>query len=60
MFCVRLDCHKALNHISPEGRIRTFEGKTQEIYSLSPLATWVPLVSTNYNLKFWKSDKMFL
>ena len=29
---------------SPEGRIRTSEGKTQQIYSLPPLATWVPLV----------------
>ena len=26
-----------------EGRVRTFEGVCQQIYSLSPLAAWVPL-----------------
>ena len=26
-----------------EGRVRTFEGIRQQIYSLSPLAAWVPL-----------------
>ncbi len=29
--------------VGGEGRVRTFEGKCQQIYSLSPLAAWVPL-----------------
>ena len=30
-----------------QGRIRTFEARTQQIYSLCPLATWIPALNTN-------------
>jgi hypothetical protein len=32
-----------LAYIGGGGRIRTYEGKSQQIYSLPPLAAWVPL-----------------
>ena len=32
---------KATNIFNGRGRIRTFEGISHQIYSLTPLATWV-------------------
>ena len=34
------------------GRIRTFEAITQQIYSLPPLATWVPLRQSQNKLYY--------
>jgi hypothetical protein len=38
-----------------ERRIRTFEGDNQQIYSLPPLAAWVPLPvkRQTYNTSYW-------
>ena len=38
-----LNCQFLKTKTGGEGRIRTFEGISRQIYSLIPLATWVPL-----------------
>ena len=34
-------CKTRTNNINGRGRIRTYEGISHQIYSLTPLATWV-------------------
>src|SRR5258708_38493722 len=38
--------------LCPEGRIRTFEGVNQLIYSQLPLSTWVPLVNFGNHIRY--------
>jgi hypothetical protein len=38
------------------GRIRTFEDYCQQVYSLSPLATWVPILKSARQTWSWRWD----
>ena len=42
--CPNLRLPLPLTHSGGGGRIRTYEGISQQIYSLPPLAAWVPLL----------------
>ena len=54
LFRTKPQSHLSLSTAGGGGRIRTYEGISQQIYSLPPLAAWVPLLKMSR--VFWGAD----